>query len=112
MIVYLYTERGVAQCDGPFVSFDEVVASQLFGIVGVCAWVEERIPDGWYYENCLWTGDRWLRTSIGVRPASPIRPDGVLAQPFFPRRGQRLIAEASRRSPRDGAKGHRRAEAP
>lgn len=88
MTLWLYTESGDIQKDGPFYSEDEAMTSPLWGLLNVCAWIEGRTGFGngfgWVYENVIWDGDQWIITSSGVRPAEPVRPEYLLeAEPLM-----------------------------
>jgi hypothetical protein len=78
MTLYLYTETGSPMCDGPFFSEVEMAMSSLWEWLGVCVWIEEKVADGWQYENVKWDGHSWVVTSSGVRPLAPFRPEFLL----------------------------------
>jgi len=75
MTIWLYTERGRIERDGPFFDFEEAMSSPLWMWSLICVWIEERTAHGWIYENLRWDSGVWTSTSRGVRPAELIRPE-------------------------------------
>jgi hypothetical protein len=76
MNVYLYTELGYVQADGPFRSVTAATRSPLWEVPGVSVWIERKVRGGWRYENVRFTSQRgWVTSSRGLRPALLIRPE-------------------------------------